>query len=195
MRDEELVSFLQWALPIPRLRWRGFLNVRRQVGKRLNRRLAELGLPTLDDYRERLRADPTEWAVLDSFFRVTISRLYRDRRVFDILRFRVLPELARAAHSPGRTIRCWCAGCACGEEVYTVELIWELDARRNAPEASLELIGADADLEVLYRAERGCYPSSSLESLPKDWRMLAFSRDDGEYCIRREFRGAIAFRL
>ncbi|MBU3889787.1 CheR family methyltransferase [Methylosinus sp. KRF6] len=121
MRDEELVSFLQWALPILRLRWRGFLNVRRQVGKRLNRRLAELGLPTLDDYRERLRADTTEWAVLDSFFRVTISRFYRDRRVFDILRFRVLPELARAAHSPGRTIRCWCAGCACGEEVYTVE--------------------------------------------------------------------------
>jgi hypothetical protein len=49
-QDAELVAFLQWALPRLRMRWRGFRRVRGQVGKRLRRRLVELGLGDLRAY-------------------------------------------------------------------------------------------------------------------------------------------------
>ncbi len=123
MRDEELVAFLQWALPRLRLRWRGFRKVRRQVGKRLRRRLAQLKLQTLDQYRARLEGDPREWGVLDGLCHITISCLYRDKHVFDALGARVLIELGEAAYSQRRPVWCWCAGCACGEEVYTLKIM------------------------------------------------------------------------
>ena len=56
--DAACVAFLQWALPRLGLRWAGYRKVRRQVCRRLHRRLAELGLPDLDAYRARLAADP-----------------------------------------------------------------------------------------------------------------------------------------
>src|SRR5215217_8279593 len=85
MREVECAAFLQWALPRLRLRWAGFRRVRRQVCKRLRRRILELRLETLEQYRSQLEIDPHEWAVLDDLCYITISRLYRDKRVFDSL--------------------------------------------------------------------------------------------------------------
>ena len=60
MRDEEFVAFLRWALPQIGLRWEGFRKVRRQVGKRLSRRMDELKLISLDQYRDRLQYEPKD---------------------------------------------------------------------------------------------------------------------------------------
>ena len=97
MKNAECVDFLQWALPRLGMRWPGFRKVRRQVCKRIDRRLRELGLPDLAAYRIRLGQDSTEWKFLDGACRITISRFYRDRGVFDALGANVLPALARAA--------------------------------------------------------------------------------------------------
>lgn len=95
MTDQECIEFLQWVAPRLRLRWPGFRKVRRQVQKRINRRLAELGLTGISDYQSYLENHPSEWSVLDSFCRISISQFYRDRDVFDRLRDETLPELAR----------------------------------------------------------------------------------------------------
>ena len=62
MKDSDCVHFLQWALPRLRLRWSGFRRVRRQVCKRIARRLRELELSDLDAYRDYLAAKPSECA-------------------------------------------------------------------------------------------------------------------------------------
>jgi chemotaxis protein methyltransferase CheR len=193
MRDEDCVAFLHWALPRLRLRWAGFRKVRRQVCKRLGRRLHELGLETLERYRERLEAEPGEWTVLDGLCRITISRLYRDRRVFDVLGAVVLPELAAATSRHARAVRCWCAGCASGEEVYTLKLLWDLDLHAKPASARLEVIGTDADAVVLGRAGRGCFSSGSLKEVPDHWLDLAFERRDRSFCVRAVHRHGVAF--
>jgi chemotaxis protein methyltransferase CheR len=129
MREDDCAIFLQWALPRLRLRWAGFRKVRRQVCRRLDRRLHEIGVETLEQYRSRLESDADEWVVLDSLCRITISRLYRDRAVFDLLRSVVLPELHELASLQSRPVRCWCAGCASGEEVYSLKILWDLEVR------------------------------------------------------------------
>lgn len=101
MRDEACVRFLQWCLPPLRKRWPGFRKVRGQVCKRIDRRLRQLGLAGPDPYRAYLETHPEEWAVLDGLCRVTISRFYRDRDVFDVLGEEVLPTLAEAARRHG----------------------------------------------------------------------------------------------
>src|SRR5690242_9500744 len=129
MHEDECAAFLQWALPRLRLRWAGFRKVRRQVCKRLRRRLDELRLKSLEQYRSRLEADPLEWAVLDHLCRITISRLYRDKWVFDFLGRVILLDLTQAASLHSRPIRCWSAGCASGEEVYTLKILYELEVK------------------------------------------------------------------
>jgi hypothetical protein len=138
LTDRQCVEFLQWALPQLGLRWPGFRKVRGQVHKRIVRRLRELELTHIAEYRRYLADHPAEWTVLDACLRISISRFYRDRDVFDHLRDSVLPDLARAAQQRGENrLIVWSAGCASGEEPYTVA---DLDQPRAAgipgPDAS-----------------------------------------------------------
>lgn len=95
MNDTDCTAFLQWALPQLDLRWPGFSKVRGQVCKRLRKHMSELGIDDFADYRSRLAADPPEWQMLDECWHITISRLFRDRGVFELLRRRVLMILIK----------------------------------------------------------------------------------------------------
>jgi chemotaxis protein methyltransferase CheR len=196
MTDLECVELLRWAAPRLRLRWEGFRRVRGQVCKRIGRRVKALGLEGAAAYRARLEADEAEWAVLDSLCRVTISRFYRDHRVFDVLREELLPALLRDAQARGESVfRVWSAGCASGEEPYTVAVLFRLELAPAFPELRLELLATDADEALLARARRGCYPPGTLRELPTEWASRAFTlTDEGEQCLTPEFREDITFR-
>lgn len=192
--DTEAVSFLQWALPRLGLRWPGFRNVRGTVRKRLVRRMAELGLRTLGEYRARLELAPDEWSKLDAMCRIPISRFYRDRAVFDVLAREVLPARARAAQREGRTsVRIWSAGCASGEEPYTLAIVWHLEVAPEHPGLSLDLIATDADETMIARAERRVYEEGSLRELPERLRRSAFLHD-GTLRVRDELTQGVQFR-
>lgn len=196
MRDAECVALLQWMLPQLRLRWPGFRKVRRQVCKRIERRLRELQLPDAAAYRAYLETHEEERRVFDGFCRISISRFYRDRWVFDRLRDSVLPELAALARSRGDdAFCCWSAGCASGEEVYTLKMIHRLCVAPRFVDLSFRLIATDCDETMLQRARQGCYSFSSLKDLPRDWLVECFDRRDDLFCVRDEFRDGIDFRL
>jgi chemotaxis protein methyltransferase CheR len=161
MRDDECVGFLQWALPRMGLSWPGFRKVRRQVCRRIARRMDELGLSSAAAYRSHLNEHPDEWARLDGLCRITISRFWRDRAMFDALRDVVLPAL-------GPTVRCWSAGCASGEEPYSLVL-----AAAEA-QVNVTVLATDVDPVLLERAREARYPESSLRDLPVDVRARAF---------------------
>lgn len=113
MRDSQCVAFLGWALPRMDMRWSRFRRVRNQVCKRLTRRLQELDLRSLDEYRAHLDAHAAEWDVLDGLCRITISRFYPDRGVFDTIQDPILPGMAHAALlRDDPVVHCWSAGCA-----------------------------------------------------------------------------------
>jgi chemotaxis protein methyltransferase CheR len=156
MNDPDLIAFLQWALPRLGLRWQGYRNVRARVRKKLNERLGELGLPDVAAYREYLEAHPQEWGILDALCRITISRFHRDRCIFDDLRKVVLPELTRRASERGAdVVRCWSAGCASGEEPYTLRILWELGLPAELARPPLRVVATDIDARLLERAWEG----------------------------------------
>jgi chemotaxis protein methyltransferase CheR len=193
VKDTDCIAFLQWALPRLDLRWPGFRKVRRQVCRRIARRMADLRLGDLAAYRHRLEADPAEWRALDDCCRVTISRFFRDRRVFDILRARVLPDVAARATRERREARIWSAGCASGEEPYTLKILWDLEIARAYPRASLLLVATDIDASMLVRAHRGVFGATSLRELPSYCIEEAFDHADDRYCVKTRFRKGIDF--
>ena len=127
MNDTDCTAFLQWALPRLELRWPGFRKVRRQVCKRLRQRMRELGLDDYSAYRARLEAYPSEWRVFDECCHITISRFFRDRGIFEVVRGHVLPDIAARAKREGRGAQIWSAGCASGEEPYTLKILWDTE--------------------------------------------------------------------
>jgi chemotaxis protein methyltransferase CheR len=190
MRDEDCVAFLQWALPRLRLRWPGYRRVRRQVCKRIQRRIDALGI-SLGQYRERIAGDPGERQRLDGCCRITISRFYRDQVSWQRLEQDVLPALAQGRS----TLRAWSIGCASGEEPYTLALLWRLRVSVGFPEVALEVLATDSDAAMLERAERACYPRGSLKDLPSHWGAAAFEFNNGEYCLLPEYRPEIRLLL
>jgi chemotaxis protein methyltransferase CheR len=194
MRDEDCVRLLQWALPRLDLAWPGFRKVRGQVCKRLKRRMRGLGIASVADYRARLEADPEEWQILDGFCRITISRFWRDRHTFEVLRHVVLPKIALRAGAEKREARLWSAGCASGEETYTLKILWDLAVRPRFPDACLDLIATDLDEALLDRARRACYPAASLRELPPELAAQAFTEDNnGCRCLQRAHRQGVQF--
>lgn len=188
MKDAECAEFLQWALPRLRMRWAGFRKVRRQVCRRVERRIHELELAGVDAYRTYLESTRDEWQQLDALCHVTISRFYRDRGLFEFLERSVLPELARDAAARAANIEAWSAGCASGEEPYTLALAWEYAVGPMFPTVALKVLATDADQPIIRRARAASYKEGSLRELPSTWRRRGFVRRGDRYYLRPRFR-------
>lgn len=193
MQDNECVDFLQWALPHLHMRWPGFRRVRGQVCKRVAKRIDQLGLQDAASYRRRLAEHPEEWNRLDELCRVTVTRFYRDRSLYEILGREVLPQLAGEAQTGDKVLRCWSIGCASGEEPYTLSILWREQLTDEFPDVRLELLATDADARLIERAHRACYAYSVLKNLPEDLRGSAFTQNDTEYCLRQPYRTTVTF--
>ena len=169
------VAFLQWSLPQLGLRWRGYRRVKKQVLKRVRRRMQALGLEDHDAYRAHLAAHPDEWPRLEAMSRVTISRFFRNHRVFE--------ELDAWLVARGEPARIWSSGCASGEEPYSAAIICvmrDIDA---------EILGTDASAHMLDRAREAEYLQGSLREVPPEWRAEAF--EDGR--LKARFRERVRF--
>jgi len=186
------VEFLQWALPRLDLSWSGFRRVHRQVCRRIAARLQVLRLPDCAAYRDYLAAEPGEWVTLETFCRIPISRFVRERAVFERLASDVLPPLAAAAMARAEVeLRCWSAGCASGEEPYSLAILWRVLLADRYPGLTLRVTATDIDEQLLERARAGSYRRSSLREVPDEWMATAFTRCGQMYVVQPEFRAGV----
>lgn len=193
MTDSDCVEFLQWALPRLGLRWYGYRKVRRQVCRRVERRLRTLALPDVHAYRAYLSETPGEWRDLDRLCVITISRFYRDRGVFEYLGGTVLPALAERVATGRRPMKAWSAGCASGEEAYSLVLVWHYAVQSRFPDVTLSVLATDVDETMLRRASQARYGASSVRDIPDAWRKEAFGREGDGYRLRRAFRQPVTY--
>lgn len=107
-----------------------------------------------------------------------------------------MPELIRLCRNRNEhRLDIWSAGCGAGEEAYTLALIWALQIAPQVSDISLALIATDADPAQIVRAQRGCYPASSVRELTSLWRDLAFTENQGLYCIKPEYRRPVSWAV
>jgi chemotaxis protein methyltransferase CheR len=146
------------------------------------------------EYRYYLAFHPEEWPRIDELCRISISRFYRDRSVFDCLRDEVLLALAEAVIArAANVVRRWSAGCASGEEIYAIVLLRREHLQSRFPQVQLRALATDVDDQMLRRARRAEYPVSSLKDAPSDWRESAFTYAGEEYLFRPEYRRQVEF--
>jgi len=153
--------------------WRGYRKVRKGVKKRIGRHMQELGCRDMADYIERISSDEKAKAECKRLMGVSISRFFRDRRLWDILKERVLPELVEQGRSP---LKIWFAGCAGGEEVYSFRILWEecCGGLENPPE--LRVLATDLNPEYMERARAGIYLAGTLREVDETRLSRWFSK-------------------
>ena len=132
------------------------------VARRVGARLRMVGCHDYPEYTDLLVRRPEEAERLLEFVTIKWSRFFRDQAVFDLLRDEVFPKLA--ARSNGR-IAIWSAGCARGEEAYSVALLADsMAARKRASEVAV--YATDIDETALTTARAGIYPRAALDNVP-----------------------------
>jgi chemotaxis protein methyltransferase CheR len=160
---------------------------RRNIRRRITRRMESLGIHDFRAYLSFLRRNPGEWDALRPLLTVTISRFFRNRRVFETLVRGVLSPLA----VKGRTVRAWCAGCASGEEAFTLRILWEELPGRNP---LLTILATDIDDACLQRAGEGLFLESSLREVPRTVVENYFRKEEGRFRLREDVIRSVEFR-
>ncbi len=134
--------------------------IRRRIGVRMRARAVR----SYDAYAALLRRDPAESERLLDALTIHVSRFYRNPETWDLLAATVLPDLWQRR---GRVPRCWSAGCAAGEEPYTLAILLLEHARRLGVTLPPAVIDAtDYDRVSLARAAEASYPSAAIKDLP-----------------------------
>jgi chemotaxis protein methyltransferase CheR len=117
-----------------------------------------------------------------------------EKRVFEILRRCVLPKIAARAKQERRAARIWSAGCASGEEPYTLKMLWNLESESFCPGGvPLSIIATDSDETMLARSQKACFGAGSLRELPPCLVEQAFDRVGPLYCVKPQYREGIEF--
>ncbi len=195
MKDSECVNFLQWALPQMQMQWSGFRKVHGQVCKRINQRLSAFSFNDVRSYCEYLETHVEEWSELSKLCRVTISRFYRDSRVFSLLQKEYLPQqLNQISKKVKTTLNIWCVGCGLGEEPYTISILWQQYLSKAFSGCAIDILATDVDDRLIQRAATACYSFSSVKNLPVMLRKIAFTQQDEKYCLKPKYQQDIEFK-
>ena len=161
--------------------------------RRISRRMAVTHVSRLHDYYEYLTSHPEEVNELVKVFLIKVTGFFRDPEAFDFLRERVLPELVARARQNGHILRLWSAGCATGEEAYSMALLIADALGPDFPEWSIKIFATDLAEDAIAFARRGLYPETVLEELPNDFRQRFFERIDHGYRIVKMLRETVIF--
>lgn len=170
-------------------------NKRQLVYGRLSRRLKELGLGSFSEYCERLRTQPDdEIDPLASAISTNVTRFFREDHHFDYLARELLPALAGAANP---RIRVWSAGCASGEEPYSIAMVMaEVLAERAAGIA--RVLATDLSLRALAVAQHGRYPLDRLHEVSeprrKRWFLSGNGGNQGQALVAQGVRDLVLFK-
>jgi two-component system CheB/CheR fusion protein len=161
--------------------------------RRITRRMAVTHVSSLRDYLDYLRSHPDEIGELIRAFLIKVTGFFRDPEAFDFLRQTVLPELIDRAKRNGHILRIWSAGCATGEEAYSMALLVADLLGPDFPEWSVKIFATDLAADAISFARRGLYPENVLSDLPHDYRDLFFERVDHSYRISKMLRETVIF--
>ena len=159
----EFDQFLKEASSLLGLQWRCFQ--RRGIRRRIEHRLVELGLASLEEYSQKIKENPQEKNHLSKILTVTISRFFRDKELFNTLETSLFPALLKK--NP-RELKIWSIGCASGEEPYSLCLLWKARFEKDWPESHFSVLATEIDESLLERAREGRYKKSSLRDIPRD---------------------------
>ena len=161
--------------------------------RRIGRRMAVTHNSNIRDYADYLRTHPDEIKELVRAFLIKVTGFFRDPEAFEFIKTSIIPELVDRGKENGRTLRIWSAGCATGEEAYSLALLVADHLGPDFPEWNVKIFATDLAADAISFARRGLYPENVLKDLPSDFQDRFFERVDQGFRISKALRQAVIF--
>ena len=162
--DEELEELLRFIRDERGFDFTGYK--RASVGRRVRRRARELGFDSLAGYRDALEADLDEFTTLFNSVLINLTGFFRDPAAWWYLEQEIVPEII-SRHRDDQPIRLWSAGCATGEEPYTLAMVVANHLGIEETARRVKVYATDIDLEALAQARTAVYSEKSLHDVPQ----------------------------
>lgn len=168
------------------------------VGRRIERRMAQQNIQDMAVYARFLKDNPAETQKLFRELLINVTSFFRDPEAFQALKDVILPPLLKGK-PPDYVLRVWVAGCASGEEAYSIAMVLlelqdEIKAR-NEEEFKIQIYATDLDDEAIAIARAGRYLLNIAQDVAPERLCRFFSKDETGYKIKQEVRDLVVFAV
>lgn len=164
------------------------------IGRRIERRMALHDIDDIEVYARYLKEQPGELQTLFKELLINVTSFFRDAEAFAILKQEILPQLF-ADKPEDYVFRAWVAGCATGEEAYSLAILLHEfmdEAQRNF---KVQLYATDLDDDAIASARAGLYPASIAQDMTPERLRRFFIKEEGAYRIKKEIREMVVFAV
>jgi two-component system CheB/CheR fusion protein len=165
------------------------------IQRRIERRMAVHNIDTVETYARYLKENPTELTLLFKELLINVTNFFRDPEAFEQLQHTVFPQLFQNKPKD-YTVRVWVAGCATGEEAYSVAMLLAefIEAQRN--EFKVQIYATDLDDGAIAIARAGIYPANIVQDVSEEQLHRFFSKEPGgSYQIKKSIREMVVFAV
>jgi two-component system CheB/CheR fusion protein len=160
--------------------------------RRIRRRMSQTGVGSLGEYLQRIQRDGKESIELLNTVLINVTEFFRDPPAWETLRKEILPQLLKSI-DPGSSFRAWSAGCATGEEAYSLAILIAELLGPSILEYDIKIYATDIDEEALNIARRGEYHIDKLRHMKSILREKYFTGTGTSMRIIRELRRLVIF--
>ncbi len=166
---------------------------RNTLKRRILKQMRDRGITNFNDYRDYLEVHPDEFQSLFNTILINVTAFFRDSNAWQYLQKELLPELLNAKEK-SRPIRCWSAGCASGEEAYTIAIILAELLGIDEFKKRVKIYATDIDEEALAEARQAQYTAKQIAVIPLELRNKYFEPiSNGEFIFNPELRRMVVF--
>lgn len=164
----------------------------RCIRRRIAKRLRSCKVVDVASYLKRLEMDRDELDTLLATISIHVSQFFRNPDTYRILEQKILPDLCRRARSAGRTeLTLWSAGCASGEEPYSLALLID---DMNVRDLKINILATDVSEPILAAARCGTFEALRLKEVPPEVLNEYFHGNNGHYQVIERIRNQVEFR-
>jgi two-component system, chemotaxis family, CheB/CheR fusion protein len=165
---------------------------RSSLMRRVKKRMYELGISSYEVFLDHLEVYPDEFTALFNTILINVTAFFRDTQAWDYLRQVAIPQMMehKGADQP---IRIWCAGCASGEEAYTLAMIMAEYLGTEQFRQRVKIYATDVDEEALAQARHASYREKDLQPVPLELREKYFELMGVHYVFRADLRRSVIF--
>src|SRR5262245_58518997 len=160
---------------------------RSSLGRRVDRRMAQVGTTDYLDYLDYLQVHQDEFTALFNTILINVTSFFRDPDAWQYLREESLPALL-AARPPDAPMRVWSAGCASGEEAYTLAMVLADMLGVEQCRQRVKIYATDVDDEGLVQARQGSYSDHAMAAVPAELVERYFEKTNGRHTFRKDLR-------
>jgi len=185
----ELESLLEYLRDTRSLDFTGYK--RPSLTRRIRKRMHEVDAERFDDYRDVLESDPAEQARLVDTILINVTAFFRDEDAWQFLAAEVVPGIVGAAGDG--PIRVWSAGCASGEEAYSLAMVFADHVGVDEFRHRVKIFATDTDDGALAEARRGVYTRRQLEPVSAERIERYFEPVDDGFAFRSDCRRQVIF--